>query len=366
MKQVFRIIDVNLNRVREATRVIEDYARFILEDKEIYDKVRFIRHRLIKALSKYYSNLISLRDVENDPIADEQSIPLKRDKNLSDIIISNLRRLSEALRSIVEYLKIQSPALFRPGGSAYGMTAEIEKLRFDAYQLEQQLFPVMYPRHSLHKVRLYVLVPATINNQSVENFLPPLIKGGADAIQLRAESINDRDLLLLAKRMRKQLSKKGVLLIINNRVDIANLSNADGVHLGESDISIRDARRLLGQDKVIGATSHSIREVLNAQNQGADYISVGPFFPSPTKSYLKPGGFEYLEDVANRIHIPYFAIGGINKDNLSRLIRMHKKLFRYPLKVAVSSAITHSKDIYKATRDLKSRLVAVRRMGGRG
>ncbi|MFH1231190.1 MAG: thiamine phosphate synthase, partial [Planctomycetota bacterium] len=129
-----------------------------------------------------------------------------------------------------------------------------------------------------------------------------------------------------------------VIFIINNRIDIALLSQADGVHLGETDISIRDARRLLGADKIIGATSHSIKEALDAEKNGADYISVGPFFPSPTKPLLKPRGFDYIKDVAKKIHIPYIAIGGINKTNLPVLLKTHKRLFKSPIKIAVSLA----------------------------
>ncbi|MFH1231021.1 MAG: thiamine phosphate synthase, partial [Planctomycetota bacterium] len=229
----YRIIDVNSNRAREATRVIEDYARFILEDTILYNQIRSIRHNLLKALSILSCNLSYSRDIEMD--FGRNTISTK--KNLSEIIISNFRRLSEALRSITEYLKIQSPA----------MATKIEKLRFDAYQLEQRFSYLLYPKQLLNKIRLYVLVPERVDNRPVEKIILELIKGGADAIQLRNEKLEDIELLRLARNTRKitlhtparpgDRSGGNVIFIINNRIDIALLSQADGVHLGETDIS---------------------------------------------------------------------------------------------------------------------------------
>lgn len=341
----YRIIDVNSNRAREATRVIEDYARFILEDATLYNQIRSIRHNLIKILSSITPNLLYSRDIEMD--LGKNTISNK--KNLPEIIISNFRRLSEALRSITEYLKIQPArpdvpcpndcSVGRVSGWSPALATRIEKLRFEAYQLEQRFFYLLYPKQLLQKIRLYVLVPEKIDNRPIDKIIIELIKGGADAIQLRAEKLNDKELLILARKIRKITRHANMLFIVNDRIDIALLSQADGIHLGETDISIRDARRLLGSDKIIGATSHSIEEALDAEKNGADYISVGPFFPSPTKPLLKPRGFGYLKNIAKKIHIPYIAIGGINKTNLPVLLKTHKKLFKSPIKIAVSSAI---------------------------
>jgi thiamine-phosphate pyrophosphorylase len=301
----YRIIDVNINRAREATRVIEDYARFILEDPESYNQIRLIRHNLLKILSVLSPKLLCFRDIEMDPGKNNSS----NTKNLPEIIISNFRRLSEALRSITEYLKMQSPNL----------AAQVEKLRFKTYQLEQRFFYLFYPQKLLHKMRLYILVPDRLANRPIEKIIPELIKGGADAIQLRTDNSEDMTLLKLARKIRSLTLPQNVIFIVNDRIDIALLSQADGVHLGKMDISIHDARRLLGPDKIIGATSHSIEEALEAEKNGADYVSVGPFFTSPTKPSLKPHGFDYIEAVSKRIHIPYIAIGGINKANLPAL-----------------------------------------------
>jgi len=331
---IFRIIDVNANRAREATRVIEDYARFVLEDADLSAKARNIRHNLVNILKPCARQMLANRDIQSD-IGKET---IASAKTTPEIVISNFSRLGEALRSIAEYLKTEMPRLVK----------DVERLRFEAYQLEQEFSFILYPKKGLERLRLYVLVPAVRNDKIIRD----LIKGGVNAIQLRAEHLDDKELLKLAIKLRKITRTHNVLFIINNRIDIALLSNADGVHLGQTDCSIRDARKILGPDKIIGATSHSIKEAIAAQANGADYISVGPMFSSPTKPHLAPAGFSYLKEVAKKIHIPYVAIGGITVGNLPVLLKAHKRLFKEPLRVAVSSGILNTNNIYKATRQI--------------
>lgn len=339
---IFRIIDVNANRAREATRVIEDYARFILEDADLSAKARNIRHQLVNILKPCSKQMLSSRDIEAD-IGKETATSAK---TTAEIVTSNLRRLSESLRSISEYSKtIIKDNLCK---SVQSVVRDIERLRFEAYQLQQDFFFILYPNKAFTRVRLYALVPDIRN----EKIIRDLIKGGINALQLRTEHLDDRELMKLAIKLRKITRAHKVLFIINNRIDIALLSNADGVHLGATDCSVRDARRILGPDRIIGATSHSIDEAMDAQANGADYISVGPMFASPTKPHLAPAGFSYLKEVAKKIHIPYVAIGGITAGNLPVLLKAHKRLFKVPLRIAVSSGILNTNNIYKATRQI--------------
>ncbi|MBI5779486.1 MAG: thiamine phosphate synthase [Planctomycetes bacterium] len=364
----FRIIDVNANRAREATRVIEDYARFILEDAVLSAKARSIRHQLVNILKPCARQMLASRDIQAD-IGKETATSAK---TTAEIVISNLRRLSESLRSISEYSKtiikdnLCKSACTEQSECVSSVVRDVERLRFEAYQLEQEFSFILYPNKAFDKVRLYVLVPGIRNDKIIRD----LIKGGAGAIQLRVntpspfplpcgerigegsgtESLTDKKLLELAVKFRKITRAHQALFIINNRIDIALLSNADGVHLGATDCSVRDARKILGPDKIIGATSHSIAEALDAQRNGADYVSVGPMFSSPTKPHLALVGFSYLKEVARKIHIPYVAIGGITARNLPVLLKAHKRLFKEPLKIAVSSGILNSKNVSEATR----------------
>ncbi|MFH1227182.1 MAG: thiamine phosphate synthase [Planctomycetota bacterium] len=343
---LYRIIDVNLNRAREATRVIEDYARFALNDKPLYQSARSIRHRLVELMKPLERRLAASRDIPAD-VGKANKITAKTPP---EIVTSNLKRLQESLRSIIEYLKADLPGLAR----------RVESLRFQAYQLEQSFRFFLYPARWLANVRLYLLISGK-DITKLPKLLPlrrdgpecfrgsQPITSGVDMVQLRAKNIDDNRLLALAQKIRKITRQYRKLFIINDRADIALLSDADGVHLGKEDITIKQARRILGAERIIGATSHNITEALSAQSQGADYVSVGPFYPTPTKPGLKPAGYSYLADASKRLKIPYFLIGGINKGNIAELKMAHS---RKPLRVAVSSGILTAKNPALAAKQL--------------
>ncbi|MBI4834298.1 MAG: thiamine phosphate synthase [Planctomycetes bacterium] len=362
---LLRIIDVNANRCREATRVLEDYTRFVLDNEQFSTQLRDIRHKLTECL-KPLGNLASARNVQDD-IGREN---ISNTSTTAGVVIANFKRLQESLRSLAEYTKTIKPSHFYQKGLPINpdcigkqirtrqITIGIEKLRFNAYELEQQITFHLFPNKAFQNVRLYVLVSTDLIHKPIIEIARDVIRGGADALQLREKSMPDNVLLDMALNIRKLTMAHKVLFIVNDRVDIAHLANADGVHLGDSDIPIRQARKILGPDKIIGATSHNIKEALEAQNEGADYISVGPMFPSPTKPHLKAEGLKYIKETAQKIKIPYVAIGGINKTNLPSLLKQHKKLFKYPLKAAVSSAILGKSNPAAETKFIKKALAS--------
>jgi len=250
------------------------------------------------------------------------------------------------LRVLAEYLKI----------SYSRIAAKLEKLRFNAYQLEEKLSSILRPKKALAQTQLYILISSHLSKFSLIKLTQAVIRGGADAVQLREKTLSSHKFLSLAFKIREITVKQRVLFIINDRVDLAVSCQADGVHLGQEDMSIRQARRILGPDKIIGATSHNFKEALEAEHQGADYVSVGPMFPSPTKQILPAQGFKYLTKVAQQIDIPYFAIGGINEKNLSRLLKRHKTSCKHSLKIAVSSVVISKPEPATITRRIKKML----------
>lgn len=165
--------------------------------------------------------------------------------------------------------------------------------------------------------RLCIITDTVIQNKYTHIEIAGMaIKGGTDIIQFRDKSMPSNELLEHAIKMRKLCNKHDVLFIVNDRVDIAMLSGADGVHLGMEDISIRDARKLLGKNKIIGGTAHNLKEALAAEIEGADYIGYGHIFETKTKIKTdKPKGLKNLSDVCSKIKIPVFAIGGIGLNN---------------------------------------------------
>lgn len=147
------------------------------------------------------------------------------------------------------------------------------------------------------------------------------LQGGVTAVQLREKDLTPRELLDLAGQLRRLTHRYGARLLVNDRLDIALAVDADGVHLGEAAIDPATARRLLGPERLIGVSCHSVAGALAAQEGGADFITFGPVFPTPSKArYGEPVGVKPLAEAAQRIAIPLFALGGIGRDAVSQLL----------------------------------------------
>ncbi|HBO83419.1 MAG: thiamine-phosphate diphosphorylase [Deltaproteobacteria bacterium GWC2_42_11] len=156
----------------------------------------------------------------------------------------------------------------------------------------------------------------------VDNAARAVVEGGAEIIQLRCKEISAREFIKIAMAIKLAACKNNVLLIINDRVDIAILAGADGVHLGQDDLPIEDARRILGEGKIIGVSTHNMDEAVIAAQKGADYISFGPIFSTITKKDAQePKGVEKLMEVKGRVKIPVVAIGGITLENAAEVYR---------------------------------------------
>lgn len=148
-----------------------------------------------------------------------------------------------------------------------------------------------------------------------------IIKGGCQLLQLRAEGLSTRELLTLSLSLRDITQKEGVAFIINNRVDIAIISNADGVHIGQRDLPCKEVRKLLGREKIIGVSTHNRKEAREAEANGADYIAFGPIFSTATKKDAdRPKGLERLKEIKASATIPVVAIGGINEKNIREVM----------------------------------------------
>ncbi|MCP2519818.1 thiamine phosphate synthase [Candidatus Aminicenantes bacterium AC-335-K20] len=173
------------------------------------------------------------------------------------------------------------------------------------------------------------------------------VKGGATVVQLRAKSISTREFLDIGKKIHSFLKKKGIPFIINDRIDIALALDADGVHLGQNDMPLQIARKILGKEKIIGISVNNIEEAVEAENNGADYLGVGPVFPTTTKPDIRaPLGIEGLKKIRKKVKIPIVAIGGINENNIREVCSIGVD------GVAVISAIVLSSDPCQSARKL--------------
>lgn len=200
-------------------------------------------------------------------------------------------------------------------------------------------------------VKLYVIISSYLVKKPSLEVLQDVIKGGADAIQLREKTMSDSEFLIIAREFRRVTAQSKTTFIVNDRAEVAKKADADGVHIGQSDIELETARKILGYDKIIGVSTHNISQARRAQQAGADYIGVGPVFPSTTKDYEPAVDLDYVKQVKKEITIPFVAIGGINLHNIHAVLRAGGS------RVAICSAIIGSENILEVTRSFKNALM---------
>lgn len=335
--EIWRILDAAANRAGEGLRVIEEFARFALNDAHLSRLLKECRHDLVAALAVIpESNRLAARDTLGDVgTAIGTSSEYTRLTPL-DVARASFKRVQEALRTLEEYGKLIDSTIAQ----------RIEQLRYRLYTAEKAVLRTANLSERLHDRVLYLLV----TSQSCASGLEPTIRGalaaGVGIIQVREKQMPDRELLEYARRVRQLTQGYGALLIMNDRPDLAVLADADGVHVGQDELTVRDARRIVGPDRLVGVSTHSIEQARQAVLDGADYLGVGPTFPSHTKSFNEFAGLEFVKQVAAEISLPWFAIGGIGAENIAAVIDVGAT------RVAVSNAICGAADPGQAAASL--------------
>ncbi len=338
-----RILDANANRAREALRVMEDYARFSLDDGALSGSLKQIRHDFAEATASFVADAILHRDTPGDVGTMTKTPTELHREDISHVVTAAGKRLGEALRTIEEYLKTVSAA----------DAAKIESIRYRAYDIEQKIAFTLRPLACAfaERVRLYVLITESSCKRPWMEVAEQAIAGGADCLQLREKTLESGELLSRAKQLVALCKQHHVLSIINDRPDIALMSDADGVHVGQTDLPAREVRKLLGNQKLLGVSTHNLAQAKQAVLDGADYLGVGPFFKSPTKPRDFTAGPEYARRVAQTISLPAVAIAGISEQNISEVLATGLKT------IAVTAAVAGSDDPKAAAQRLKQKLM---------
>ncbi|WP_204106372.1 MULTISPECIES: thiamine phosphate synthase [Spirulina sp. CCY15215] len=303
MQVVYRILDANLDRAREGLRIIEEWCRFGLSDRQLTRECKEMRQEI----ATWHTTDIRLaRDTLGDPGTDLSHPQEEARSNIKQVLQANLCRVQEALRVLEEYAKLERPE----------MAAAAKQVRYRTYVLESQLFGAS--RYQLLEESLLYLV--TSPSQELFAVVEAALQGGLTLVQYRDKSADDTVRLAQAQKLCDLCHRYRALFIVNDRVDIALAVEADGVHLGQQDVPIELARQLLGSHRLIGRSTTNRGEMDKAIAEGADYIGAGPVYETPTKPGKAAAGFEYLRYVAANCPIPWFAIGGINEQNISEVI----------------------------------------------
>jgi thiamine-phosphate pyrophosphorylase len=339
---VGRILDAAANRAREGLRVLEDHTRFVLNDALLTGRLKQLRHDLAIALADLPAGLLlAARNTTEDVGTGLSTVEEWQRESLRDVVQANGKRLQEALRSLEEFGKLLRVDFARA----------IERLRYESYTLERTLLLGHDARDRLADCRLYVLVTESICRTSLVGTVREACEGGADVIQLREKSLDDRRLLALACEVRRITRSHGALLIVNDRPDIAVLADADGVHLGQDDLPLHEARRILGPAGLIGVSTHNLDQVRRAVLAGASYLGVGPTFSSRTKDFTEFAGLDFVRAATAETTLPCFALGGVNRDNVAQVTAAGGR------RIAVSHAVCAADDPRHAAAALRAALV---------
>jgi thiamine-phosphate pyrophosphorylase len=301
---VRRILDANFDRAREGLRIIEEWCRFALNNTEMASECKQMRQEL----GMWHTPEIrSARDTSGD-IGTALTHPGEEQRTgIEQLLQANLCRIQEALRVLEEYGKLYSSSL----------SSGCKQMRYRVYTLESNLLTYRR-RQILASARLYLVTsPAPDLLARVEAAL----QGGLTLVQYRDKQSNDIDRLAIAQQMCQLCHHYGALFILNDRVDLALAVDADGVHLGQQDISIALARQILGSQRIVGRSTTNPAEMTQAIRAGADYIGVGPVYETPTKAGKAAAGLEYVQYAVKNATVPWFAIGGIDSSNIDDVLQ---------------------------------------------
>ncbi|QLE58069.1 thiamine phosphate synthase [Nostoc sp. TCL26-01] len=300
---VYRILDANLDRAREGLRIIEEWCRFGLNSAELAGECKHLRQEVA---SWHTAELRAARDTPGDRGTDLSHPQEEQRSSIKSLLQANFCRVEEALRVLEEYSKLHNPDM----GKAF------KQMRYQVYTLETNLMGDQR-HHLLWRSRLYLV---TSPSETLLSTVEASLKGGLTLVQYRDKNTDDFLRLELATKLRQLCHSYGALFIVNDRVDLALAVDADGVHLGQQDMSIAIARQLLGPQRLIGRSTTNLEEMQQAITEGADYIGVGPVYETPTKAGKAPAGLEYVTYAAQNSSIPWFAIGGIDANNINDVI----------------------------------------------
>lgn len=342
---MLRIVDANLNRIGEGLRLLEDITRFILNDPDLSEELKVIRHDLLPKNKSLQRKLLSARKADEDVGAflDVESEAERADT--VSVVRANSQRVQQSLRVLEELAKIH--------GAETGLDWDrFKHARFALYTIEQKMVLRLTRRQKVDKVTgLYVIIDAeSLRGRKEIDVARQAIRGGARVIQLR-DKVRPRGMLVpIARELKRVCAESDAVFIVNDYLDLALASDADGLHIGQEDLPFADARKMLPEDRILGCSAATLQEAIQAERLGADYVAVGSIYATPSKSDTRPAGLKTLRQVRKKVTVPLVAIGGINEDNVVDVIKAGADA------VAVISAVLGADDVRKASSIL-SRII---------
>jgi thiamine-phosphate pyrophosphorylase len=341
----WRAADAAANRAGEALRVIEDVVRFILDDAELTRRVKQLRHDLSAVLAgDDLPQRVFLRDTPGDVGAGVEAAAALPRCDARDLVVANAARAAQALRSLQECALLLVPAV----------AMQFEQLRYRLFAIERAAVGTIRAADRFQGIRLCVLVDGGRDLPAFTRLIESLLEAGVRMVQIRDKHLGVPALVDRARQAiavaRRRAPEGGAIIVVNDRADVAAAVGADGVHTGADDLPTVLARRVIGPRRILGRTAHDLAEAQAAVIDGADYLGVGPCFPSVTKSFESFAAAEFIGAVAREISLPAFAIGGVTLERIEALALLGVR------RVAVASAVTNASDPAAAAAALNERL----------
>jgi thiamine-phosphate pyrophosphorylase len=342
MQPALRMIDANYNRAREGLRTLEDVARFALDDASLTEAFKTLRHTLCETVEAVDPILrLASRDTPGDVGTSIKAKGELERASLADVAAAAGSRLTESLRALEEASKCVDARV----------ASAIERIRYQAYTLEQRL-RLQLAGGRAPQWRLCVLITERLcTHLTWHDVAAAAIKGGADCLQLREKELEGGELVRRAAALVALARPHGVSVIVNDRVDVALLAGAHGVHVGQSDLSVSQVRSLAGASLLVGVSTSNLEQATEAMRAGADYCGVGPMYPTTTKHKPSIAGPVYLAEYLSLAgRPPHLAIGGISIDEAAALGKAGAE------GIAVSSCVCGSSDPEATCRSLRRAL----------
>lgn len=347
-----RIIDANVNRLGEGLRVLEEIARFLLNDGALSSRLKSLRHDLVQSVNAGEVALLSQREAGQDVGGPEKPLSAGQ-PDVAALVRANARRCEESLRVLEELAKL-------PEGASLLDSFKLQKARFEIYTVEKQLVSSVLRSGKRQSIRgLYAVIDTDmLGTRDALQIARQVIEGGANILQLRSKSWSIGRMLPLARDLSALCRESGILFIVNDSLEVALETCADGLHLGQDDLPVAAARKYLPIDRLVGHSVLNGKQARESQSAGADYVAVSAVFRTPTKPDAEVAGLAAVKSIKEAVSIPVVAIGGLNKSNVADVVRAGADA------VAVVRAILDQPDIVSATRKLADIIESSLQSGG--
>ena len=337
-----RLVDANANRVREGLRTLEDIARFVLDASELARDLKTIRHEITEAAARLVGPTSMPRDTAGDVGTEHVTDGELARPGLVAVAEAAGGRVTEGCRSLEEAAKVLDV-----GGR---VASALQSARYAAYDLAAAVTAAV-SRGRPSGWRVQVLLTESMCRGPWTQVLESAIAGGADAIQVREKTLSPPDLLERVRAVIEIARPAGIPVIVNDRADVAVAAGADGVHLGQDDLPVESARRVVGGLALIGGSAHDLDEAARNQAAGCDYCGVGRFAASGTKPEASEGGPGLVRAMATAFpQWPQLVIGGVDLQNIDQVIAAGG------CGVAMSAAICGADDPAGVVADARNRL----------